>query len=31
LNAWKEENETNKKVKEANDAKIKKDEIKLAK
>ena len=31
LNAWKEENEANKKVKEANDAKIKKDEIKLAK
>ena len=30
LNAWKEENEVNKKVKEANEEKIKKDEIKLA-
>lgn len=31
LNAWKDENEVNKKVKEANQEKIKKDEIKLAK
>jgi hypothetical protein len=31
LNAWKEENEANKRVKEANEEKIKKDEIKLAK
>ncbi len=31
LNAWKEENEANKKVKEANEAKIKREEIKLAK
>ena len=31
MNAWKDENEVNKKVKEANQEKIKKDEIKLAK
>ena len=31
LTAWKEENEVNKKVKEQNEEKIKKDEIKLAK
>jgi hypothetical protein len=31
LNSWKEENEINKKVKVANEEKIKKEEIKLAK